>query len=290
MTNLQVNFFPFLKNRPIKICKLRAIRARRTFSRIRRFLKFNHFFTIWFFVFKKWTNIFKDWKQRRARKSPKHLISTIMNMGFVKKMELATKTLSCPVKERRFGIVTLKLNSIAWICAVFMHCSSHIQAAFSINETSKVSKIICSSCYSIPNAFKFFFNRVVDKKRYILQGIHSIQYKVPVILENGIQKLLKNLAFFLLFNKKRENVIQRIQSIFVKNKMIGRESVFLTANFCMDRTIKFGFKPFDIFKIGGYNRKGVLIKWRCFDFSNEKTSVPIYVASCVSKICFIHTA
>lgn len=294
MTNFIIDKFFGFEDGLIKVSVMLAVRAWRSFSRIVQLLKFNHLFAYWLFVFKKGVDSFKNWKKLAAGHAPQNLVSTIWDVAFVEEVKLTTKPSRSPEEKRRLSVVTLKLCPVTRIFSIFMECLADIKTAFSVYVASQISEIVDRWTNCIADGFKLFFRRGVDYSIPMFQIVHMINgalFSFFFKISGSIAEFKKCMTFIGFLNQKWKDIGKIFVSFFAKHKMIRWKSVFLFRNLYLDGSLEMACKPFDVVLVSRDNRKGVLIKWRSFNSSKIKTTIPIDVACGVSKICtFVHAA
>lgn len=253
--------------------------------------KVDHLLANWFFVNKKRIDSFKNGIELKVRNSPKDLVSALFQMTFIQKMKLSSKSLRCPIKEGRFGVVALNLRSVGWCFSSLLHSFIYVQRAFGINITSEISKVVDRRNYRSSNGFNVFFKRRFYDSMPIFQILHSIEgalFSFFFKVSRGISKVEKRFTFIRFFHQKWKNFRKSFISFFAENKMKRWNPVFLFRNFRLYRPFKVGVKPLYIVLMGRNDRKSVLVERRSFDSANIKAAIPIYITCGVSEFRFLH--
>ena len=203
-------------------------------------------------------------------------------MTFIQEMELSSKFSSCPKEKWRFSIVTLQLNSIRKKFCSFLQSFADVKTTFGIYKPSKIRIIHIGGYTCISDRFKMIFQRKTDNVRFFFKNFHSFYQRLSRIFESWISEIKKNFAFFFFLNQKRFYSWKKFISFLGKNKMVRWNSVFLSRFFNLNSAFKMILKPFNVIKMSRNNGKGVLKKWRGFNFSNIETPIPVNVTCCVS--------
>jgi len=126
-------------------------------------VKFHKLVTNWFFIFKKWINTWKQFTECFTGNSPKKLILfSPFALNSICKRDTASESLQQPFKNWCFCIIKLKANFVSIIRSIFGFIFVNAQAAFGINESSKIGII-------------YLFNFIHSIKNVVLHAVKSIK-------------------------------------------------------------------------------------------------------------------
>lgn len=267
MTNLIINILPV-----------------REISRDDLFSHFHHLFADGFFRCQKWMNSLKNRIKLQVGYSPKHLISTIWDFAFVQEMKLTSKSLGNPIKNWRFCVVALKLRAITKRLASFLHSPADIETAFGVYISSKIRKIVFCRYLSIFYRIQLIFYVPLDKVGFFLVRIHDFYDRVFKNLSVDRSKFLEKEIFVSFFYKKFSNVWKTFKTFFGKSKMVGNRSIAGSGLNGSNGAVESISEPHNWFFSYRNNHEVA----SPFLITNLKTSVSVYIASCVSKISGIH--